>query len=257
MLKKLVKYDFKWINRTLIFYYLIVIILCLLTRLASCFDNIFAGRIIFQILRGCAIASFFSTIITCVIRCWVRFTETTYKDESYLVHTLPVEKATMYNSKIVASLCVIGVSFIAIVIGFIIGILNNSILDYLKNIWNDSNSLTLLLRLILIVLLEVIMAYYCGIMGILLGYQKNDQRTVKSILFGILFYFLVEILVVVLLGIFGIFSQDVGAIFKSNYTGGIENMNLITTIIGCLYLVLITVFHIMGKKLYVKGVNVE
>jgi hypothetical protein len=257
MLSKLVKYDFKWVNRTLVFYFLVTLILCVLTRITSYFDEVVVGKILFEILRGSSIAAFFSTMITAIIRCWIRFIETTYKDESYLVNTLPVNKNTLYNAKIVAGLLTILVSFIFVIIGFCIGILNQGIIDYLKNIWNDNNALILMIRVIVIVLLELVMAYFCGIVGILIGHKRNDKRQLWSVLCGIGLYFLVEILVLVLMAIYGIFSNDVGQLFTSGVTGGIENMNLVTGIITVLYVILIIVFYYIGKCIFKNGVNVD
>ena len=91
-----------------------------------------------------------------------------------------------------------------------------------------------MIRVILIVLLELIMAYFCGVVGILIGHRKNDKRQLWSVLCGIGLYFLVEVLVLVVMAIYGILSNDVGQMFTSGNAGGIENMNIVTGLISIL-----------------------
>ena len=45
-----------------------------------------------------------SSLINCLMRLWARFIRNVYKDESYLTHTLPVEKKTIYASKVITAL---------------------------------------------------------------------------------------------------------------------------------------------------------
>ena len=101
MLKKLIKYDLLWINKIMIIYFMISIIICTLTRIASLNTGTSIGNIIYQILKGVSISSIASVLINSVIRVWVRFRNSIYKDESYLTHTLPVSKCILYNSKII------------------------------------------------------------------------------------------------------------------------------------------------------------
>ena len=55
-------------------------------------------------IRGIyAVIVAFNIIINNVLRFWVRFRQTMYGDESYLTHTLPVEKNTLYASKMLSA----------------------------------------------------------------------------------------------------------------------------------------------------------
>ena len=46
----------------------------------------------------------FNIIINTMMKCWVRFSHSLYKDESYLTHTLPVTKNELYDSKFIQAL---------------------------------------------------------------------------------------------------------------------------------------------------------
>ena len=69
-----------------------------------------------------------STIINTIMRSWVRFRDSLYKDEAYLTHTLPVTKKELYNSKFIQTL-------IFFIIGFIIVLISLFITYYSKENW--------------------------------------------------------------------------------------------------------------------------
>ena len=94
MLKKLLKYDLQSINIVLIVFYGLSIFFSILTRIFLSIENSFIFNVIGQICNGTMIAMMFNIIINNLIRLWVRFKQNFYGDESYLTHTLPVEKKT-------------------------------------------------------------------------------------------------------------------------------------------------------------------
>ena len=57
-------------------------------------------NIIGEICQGAMFSMMISAIINNLMRMWVRFKQNLYGDESYLTHTLPVTKASIYLSKI-------------------------------------------------------------------------------------------------------------------------------------------------------------
>ena len=129
MLAKLLKYDFKWINKVMIIYYTIAITLAILTRFVETLEQTTIVTIIDKILVGTLISCFFSIGITAIIRIWVRFRSEIYKDESYLTHTLPVKKSTIYNSKMIVAYTSVILSFLVILACFLIVTLNNSMFE--------------------------------------------------------------------------------------------------------------------------------
>ncbi len=188
MLKKLIKYDLLWINKIMLIYFSISIIICILTRISSLNTSSSIGNIIYQILKGVSISCFASVLINSVIRVWVRFRNSIYKDESYLTHTLPISKNTLYNSKILSSIISILISLLVIIISFIIAFLNKDLINTIKIIFNNNSFI--ILGMILTVILEIIYMSYCGIMGILLGNSSNNNKILKSVFIGISLYFI-------------------------------------------------------------------
>ena len=104
MLKKLLKYDLKNVYKVLVVFYLLLFFFAVLTRLFLYVDNSFIFEIIGKICSGTTIAMFFNIIINNMMRLWVRFKTNFYSDESYLTHTLPVDKKTLYLSKTLTSI---------------------------------------------------------------------------------------------------------------------------------------------------------
>ena len=58
-------------------------------------NNSFMMNIVAQICSGTTIGMMVSIIINNIMRLWVRLKNNFYGDESYLPHTLPVEKRTV------------------------------------------------------------------------------------------------------------------------------------------------------------------
>ena len=50
-------------------------------------------------------------LINNLMRTWVRFRHNLYGDESYLTHTLPVERKTIYLSKFITSIILVFMFF--------------------------------------------------------------------------------------------------------------------------------------------------
>ena len=115
MLGKLVKYDFKWINKVMLIYYTIALILTIATKFV---ENILNTQqtmmivIIDKILVGMLISCFFSIIVTCIMRIWTRFSKNTYCDESYLIHTLPVTEGKIFMTQKVFAFQLIYIKYI-------------------------------------------------------------------------------------------------------------------------------------------------
>ena len=256
MLKKLLKYDLIWINKLMIIYFLISLIICTLTRIASLNTSTSIGNIIYQILKGVSISSFASVLINSVIRIWIRFRDSIYKDESYLTHTLPVSKCTLYNSKIISSLISVLLSLMVILIGFIIALLNKDLINAIKMIFNNNSFI--IIGMILTVVLEVFYMIYSGILGILIGYRSNNHSMLKSVFIGITLYFTMQLIILGIIYIIGYFNTDIGILFKEA-TNTIMDSSFRTLILAVdiIYVVFILIMYFIGKKIFNKGVNVE
>ena len=128
MLKKLLKYDLKYMIKNMAVFYILSIFFAITTRILFDMEQSIIIKILGQISVGCMFSMVVSTIINTIMRSWVRFRDSLYKDEAYLTHTLPVTKKELYNSKFIQTL-------IFFIIGFIIVLISLFITYYSKENW--------------------------------------------------------------------------------------------------------------------------
>ena len=128
MLIKLLKYDLKYMIKNMCVFYILSIFFAIITRLLSLPEQTVMIRILSKISSGCMIAMIANIVINVMMRSWVRFRDSLYKDEAYLTHTLPVTKNDLYNSKFIQTL-------IFFFIGFIIVLLSLFVAYYTPDTW--------------------------------------------------------------------------------------------------------------------------
>ena len=264
MLGKLLKYDLKYMIKNMSVFYILAILFAILSRILSSIDQSFMIGILQKITVGTMYAMLFNILINTIMRSWVRFRQSIYKDEAYLTHTLPVTKNDIYNSKFIES-------FIFFIIGFIIIMISLFITYYTKERWDiltefltglskgfDISVILLISGFILVVFLEIFNAIQCGFLGIVIGHRSNDKKVMNSVLAGVISYFTSQAIVLVLMYIIGLFNEGVMITFESN--GQILDLaSLKPMIISSIvvYIITITGMTLLSKYIFNKGVNIE
>lgn len=263
MLTKLLKYDLKWTYKNLIVFYILAFIFAILTRVFLSFENSTIFNIIGKICSGVSIAIFINIIINCGIRCWVRFKKNIYGDESYLTHTLPVERKTIYKSKFWLSISSMFTSIIVILICLFICYYSKETLEIIKNSLElisstyDITVISIILFLAGMFFLETITLVLIGYTGIIIGNRFNYGKTTKSVLFGILLYFVMQALTLLIIFIIGIINPDIMRLFTSNEMIGIDSIKIVMLMCAIIYLCYIIIIEVVNRKLFCKGVNVD
>ena len=264
MLSKLLKYDLKYMIKNMAIFYMLSIFFAIITRILFSIDQSVIVNILGQISVGCMFAMIANIFINTMMRSWVRFRDSFYKDESYLTHTLPVTKNDLYNSKFIQTL-------IFFFIGFIIILLSLFIAYYSKDTWlaitNYIKSITIGLNMsttffvgmtIIIIFLEVFNAIQCGFLGIILGHKKNNGKLGHSIFFGFIIYLLAQTLVLALVFAYGLFDSSVMELFKTATINiDVTAFKVLAIISSILYLSIIFLMSIICKKELNKGVDIE
>ena len=261
MLGKLLKHDFKWINKIMYIYFIVLFIITIPLKIVESIKQDLLLVIIDKILSIMFIVCIVSIIITCIMRIWSRFIKNVYKDESYLTHTLPITKNQIFNSKIIAAILSLLLSIIVIVICFSIVYFNNLTIENLKamyqslvDTYNSGFAIAFIIGLILIVLLEIFYFMMTGIFAIVLGYRSNNNKTIKSIIIGIISYGILSIISLIILGIMSRFAD-----FKI-VSEGFPSLNTVR-IMGLtgiiVYLAYNLMYYFLAKHLLNKGVNVD
>ena len=263
MLKKLIKYDLRDSYKILVVFYMLSIFFATLTRIFLYVDNSLIFEVIGKICSGTTIAMFFNIIINNMMRLWVRFKTNFYSDESYLTHTLPVDKKTLYLSKTLASIITLFTSALIICLSLFIAYYSKENILLVKNLLlplatvYDSTIVTIILEFVLVIFLEIMNMLQSGYVGIVLGHMKNNNKTAYSILFGFITYLLTQVFIIIAIFLVAIFNKDLMNLF---YT--VDTLN-VSTIKTCIYLSIfvyslnIFVLYFVNIKLFNKGVNVD
>ena len=264
MLNKLLKYDLKYMIKNMTVFYVLAIFFAMTTRILFNIEQSIIINIIGQISVGCMFAMLANILINTIMRSWVRFRDSLYKDEAYLTHTLPVTKNELYNSKFIQTLIFFFIGFIVVLISLFIAYYSKDnwlvITDYIKTITTGLNMSTsfFVIMFITLIFLEVFNAIQCGFYGMILGYKKNNGKLGYSIFFGFIIYLLAQTLVLVLVFVYGLFDSSVMELFKTATVSiDVQAFKVLAIVASLLYLVIIFIMSILCKKELNKGVNIE
>lgn len=263
MLKKLLKYELKKMFKIISPYYIIAIFFALLTRIFLNIDNSFIINIIGKICSSITIAILFCILITNLIQLWIRFKQNLYKDESYLTHTLPINRKTLYLSKILTAITTLFISTIVITITLFIAYYSQENLEVIKNILlpiantYNSTSLKIIVSFIFIFFLEFTNALQTGFTGIILGNKMNQNKTIYSILFGFISYILTQIIALIFLFLIALFNSNLMNLFITNDILNIQTIKTIIYLAIIIYTLILLIVYFINIKLLKKGVNVD
>ena len=264
MLNKLLKYDLKYMIKNMAIFYILSIFFAITTRILFNMEQSVIINIIGQISVGCMFAMIINTLINTIMRSWVRFRDSLYKDESYLTHTLPVTKNDLYNSKFIQTLIFFFISFIVVLISLFIAYYSKenwlAITNYVKTITTGLNMSTsfFITMAIIIIFLEVFNAIQCGFLGIILGNKMNNGKIGYSVLFGFIAYLVAQSLILGLVFVYGLFDSSIMELFKTATINiDVEAFKVLAILSSLLYIMIIFIMSILCKKELNKGVNVE
>lgn len=263
MLKKLMKYDLQYIFKFLIIFYSLAVFFGLLTRIFFCFENSFVLDILGQITTGATISMLCSTLINNLMRMWVRFKNNFYGDESYLTHTLPVDKHTHYFSKILTSVITLFTS-IAVIGGVLaLAYYSKENLQLVKNMLlpvaeaYDTSIIGVLIAFLFILFLQFLNILQCGFTGIILGHKINNAKTGLSVLFGFITYGISQIFAVVVVFIVALFNEKYMNLFATTTIVDIATLKTVIILAIAIYAVLTVIICFINIHLFKKGVNVD
>lgn len=262
MLTKLLKYDLKSIFKVLVIFYTLAMFFGILTRVLHS-ENSLLLEILGEICQGAAISMMCSAVINNLMRMWVMFKIHFYGDESYLTHTLPVEKRTHYLSKILTAIITLLVSFALIFLVLFTAYYSKENLIFIKNILfpvaeaYDSTILGIITLFVFILFLEFLNILQCGFTGIILGHRRNTAKTGFSVLFGFLTFMVSQTIVIAILFIIALFNNDFMNLFITNSLPDIQTVKSMIFISVFSYSFVSALICFVNIHLFKKGVNVD
>jgi hypothetical protein len=263
MLNKLLKYDLKWIYKVVVVFYILALVFSVFTRLFTSIDNSILFNIVGHICSGFAIGMMISSLINAMMRLWVRFIRNIYKDESYLTHTLPVSKKTIYLSKVLTGIICIFTTVIVSIVCLFICFYSKGNMQILKSFLElaastyDTTVIHLLLIISLVLFLEILFILLIGYTGIIIGHKRNKNKMMHTLIVSFIMYIATQGITLLIIYIFGLFNSDVMNVIN---TTDIVNINAIKTIMYLgiiIYVIYNIIYYYIGKHLLEKGVNVD
>ena len=263
MLTKLLKYDLKYMIKNMSIFYILGIISAILTRILFSLDQTFIVKLIGQISVGVMYSMIASILINVMMRSWVRFRDSIYKDEAYLTHTLPVSKNNIYDSKFLQTLIFFIISFIIVILCIFITYYSNDWWKSIKNLIDtittglNFNTALFVISFLSIIFLEIFNAIQCGFLGIILGYKMNNAKIGYSVLFGFTAYMIAQSIVLFSAFVVGLFNKSVMDLFRNNVLVDTNSFKILILISIIVYIVIITLMNLLCKKQLNKGVNIE
>lgn len=263
MLKKLLKYDLKSIFKFIIIFYSLSLFFSIFTRIFLNIKGSFIMNIIGEICSGATISMMFSILINNLMLLWVRFKNNFYKDESYLTHTLPVEKTTLYLSKIITSIITLFTSILVIGLTLFIAYYSKENIEILKNILlpvasiYGSTIIKLLISFLFVFFLEFLNALVAGYTGIIIGHKFNNNKVGLSVLFGFITYIIIQVFTVLSIFVAGLFNKDIMNLFFTNEISNVGIVNIIISLAIVIYTVTVIIQYFVSLNLFKKGVNVD
>ena len=263
MLKKLLKHDLKWNFKLLIVFYSIALVFSILTRIFLSIDGSTVFNVIGKICSGVTISFVFNIIINNIMRCWARFTKNLYGDESYLTHTLPIEKKTIFASKFLMGVITMFTSVLVILLTLLIAYYSKENIEWIKASLNliasiyNSTVIKLLLVIFLVFFLEMVFTIFAGYIGILLGHRSNNKRMIKSVVYGFITYLLTQSLTLIIMFICGLFNKDIMNLFITTNIVNIDILKYIMYGAIILYIIYIIIYYLLGLKIFKKGIDVD
>lgn len=263
MLRKLLKYDLKYMLKNMTAFYALSIFAAILVRIFSSLNQTTIINIINQVCVGVLISMIASTIVNTDIRSWVRFSMSLYGDESYLSHTLPVSRKELFEAKFLQSIIFTLVGFLVTIVSLLIAFASKENFDLiresLKTITDslDINLPLFLTLTVILIFLEMLCTIQAGFMGIIIGHRFQVRKKLFSFIFGLIVYMGIQTLSLIFLLIMGIFNNGIMDMLIYNNPIDFNVLTIILIAAFIVYSLVLVVINIVSVKLFQKKVNIE
>ena len=257
MMKNLIKRHLLWDVKLPAYYAVFAAVSVIICRLTDSVTDSTVGLFINRLFFGIAVSMAVSTVINMLIRCWVRFTHTSYKDESYLYHTLPLPRAKLYRSHLVSALIAVAASVVFAVLCMYLLLVGTEAMEAIKTALGTSDGLKNVIFAAALILLETLFLLIAGIVGTIIGYSFDGSRTLKSVLFTVAIYIGGAIVALLLVLLWGLADPAVKALFTAGAVTLPDSFWKLGAALTAYYVALSALLAWIGGKLYLKKINVD
>lgn len=261
MLGKLMKYDIKNMSKILLYFYVITIGLAIITRLINLGDNIEIIRIIGMVFAGCVYAGIGNILVNTFVHIIKNFRTSFYKDESYLTHTLPVDKNKLLLSKYLSALIVILCSIVVILLSLFILFYSPELMLTIQTFLNSTiPGFTIPVGLVVALIITIIFVEICCLISfaftaVIHGHQSNNKKALNSFVCFFAYYFASMFVSLIAITIVFAIGGNIELLLAEQLSQSAFISLLITGLV-C-YIGYTIAFFFIARHLFNKGVNVD
>lgn len=169
----LIKYNCRFIYKQLIVFYFIIFGLTIIYCLTNFETSNFWIRFLHEFAQGATFGFALGMLINASLRMWAKYRYGVYGDESYLIHTLPLKRTTIWAANFLTSLVVLLISGVVFLICSIIVLPTSEYTLMLSD--QNINFWTLFAVLCSSIFCQVTFIMQAGLTGINLGHLHNNN----------------------------------------------------------------------------------
>lgn len=269
MFKKLLKYDLKALYKPLLIYAIGITTCAIITRLTTIqYSDLppyeTTTPVFITIINTICYNAFYALsvalIVTIFIRIWRHYAINFYGDESYLTHTLPIPRHTLWNSKFLSSIIAILFGLVIIAIGIFIIYYSPEQLETFKFSISPSGYHGSIVLFVLLLSIATFAQFtfitQVGLLGITIGNQANNNRTARAVAIGLISYLLSGLLTVIIVSLWTTIDQTIAnSLFGNSIDSDIIPKILLGIII--IYTLFISTTYIVINHSLRKGIDIE
>lgn len=252
----LIKYDLKFVYKQLIVFYIIIFAFAILACLTDIENPSFWLKFLHEFAHGAVFGFSLGMIINTSMRIWSKFRYSIYGDESYLIHTLPLRRTTIWAAKFLASMLILLISGLTFLICAIMVMpIADFIAAYGTN--RDIGFWPLVAIFCGSVFCQFVFILQAGFTGLTLGHRHNDAQIARSVIYGILIYVLGGLVLFGLAALLSLFDTNLHNIVINGTFHSASDLVEILVIIDVLYICLITATYLINRHILKRGVDVN
>lgn len=249
MLGKLLKYDLRYVYKTLGVYYILTIVATVCGTLILKIPNPpFIIKFIGEILSGGGFGLSIGLMINAFTRTWARFRQNLYGDEAYLTHTLPISRLQLFTSKFISSVIILLLSLVIIAAVMFI-----QTPEATSSIFSTDDFAIFASALII----QAVFSIMCGFTGIIVGHRFDTARNIISAIAGIGCYLAVSVLLIGIVFLLSAFDPELSELITRGQQPSLPTLINFLWIGIATYTITTAGLFAINVNLLNRGVNVE
>lgn len=261
MLAKLLRHDLKTIYKPLIIFYSITLLCAIL---AYIFQRVQHNNLTFflgEFFKGATGGFLIGAVINNSMNIWQYFRSQFYGDRSYLMHTLPVTRATLLLSQTYTILITIFTTLLVGAISLLITYSNAGLWQFVHDFITTNGLGTVILHYILpfvlTIYLEFLFIVQCGITGIVIGHRAVNNRIPISVAVGFVVFAISNIITVLFAMLLACFDSN---FYNALFSGNVPSPDTIMSFLyagSAVYLLYLGGTYFLNFKLLQRGIDVD